>query len=278
MDLIENGLEIQYREITRNVKDYKTGENDEQTIMTDFYLEREFSDCELRLLIDELLDTKYIPYHQRKQLVSKLEGLSSIYFRKRKDLAEKTDSNGENPQLFYTLGIIEEAIALHSKVEFRYKNFIAGKNGKVEVWYDSYTVTPHDMKVRNGAYLLTCSGNGIEEKTLRIDYVTDICILNESGQRRSYSCRDEQKKEKNIKFLASEEDLSVFVEEFGKESIIIENDNGRENLILAIKTYEEKAVKFGIIHSDIGTVISPINVRKAVMNQLRSGVEKYETL
>ena len=49
-------------------------------ILSDFYLERDFSDAELRLLIDSLLFSKHIPYSQCKELIEKLEGLSNKYF------------------------------------------------------------------------------------------------------------------------------------------------------------------------------------------------------
>ena len=40
----------------------KTGELEESYILSDFYLSREFSDGELRLLIDSLLFSQHIPY------------------------------------------------------------------------------------------------------------------------------------------------------------------------------------------------------------------------
>ena len=40
----------------------KTGELEESYILSDFYLSREFTDGELRLLIDSLLFSRHIPY------------------------------------------------------------------------------------------------------------------------------------------------------------------------------------------------------------------------
>ena len=77
MDLIDFGYNLGYTEITRN------GKSGEETICTDWYLERDFSDAELRLLIDSVLFSKHIPAKQCKELVGKLEGLSSNYFSSR---------------------------------------------------------------------------------------------------------------------------------------------------------------------------------------------------
>ena len=75
MNLLELDCGIEYTEIPK--KD-KSGE--ESSIYTDWYMEREFDDSELRLLIDSLLFSKHIPYAQCKNLISKLKGLSNVYF------------------------------------------------------------------------------------------------------------------------------------------------------------------------------------------------------
>ena len=70
MNLIDWGYNIEYSE---SVRVNKNGE--EEILYTDWYLERDFSDAELRLLIDSLLFSKHIPYSQCKELIEKIEGL-----------------------------------------------------------------------------------------------------------------------------------------------------------------------------------------------------------
>ena len=55
MNLIDFGYEIEYSEYVRMVPNAKTGEREESCVLSDFYLVREFTDGELRLLIDSLL-------------------------------------------------------------------------------------------------------------------------------------------------------------------------------------------------------------------------------
>lgn len=83
MNLIDFGYEIEYSESVRMVPNPKTGELEESYILSDFYLVRDFTDGELRLLIDSLLFSKHIPYSQCKELIEKLEGLSNQYFKSR---------------------------------------------------------------------------------------------------------------------------------------------------------------------------------------------------
>ena len=66
MNLIDFGYDLEYTEIVRRSK---SGE--EEVIYTDWYLDRDFSDAELRLLVDSLLFSKHIPYSQCKELIEK---------------------------------------------------------------------------------------------------------------------------------------------------------------------------------------------------------------
>lgn len=64
MDLIDFGYEIEYSESVRMMRNSKTGQLEESYILSDFYLVRDFTDSELRLMIDSLLFSKHIPYSQ----------------------------------------------------------------------------------------------------------------------------------------------------------------------------------------------------------------------
>lgn len=109
MNLIEFGYDIEYSEYLRVYKN-KQGKEIESLILSDFYLNRDFSDGELKLLIDSLMFSKYIPYAICMELVEKLEGLSNIYFRPRvKHISTFTDNSVDNKQLFYTIYVLDEA-------------------------------------------------------------------------------------------------------------------------------------------------------------------------
>ena len=73
MNLIDFGYEIEYTETVRYVKS-KEGVKEESSILPDFYLKREFTDSELRLLIDSLLFNRYLPARQCKDMIAKIEG------------------------------------------------------------------------------------------------------------------------------------------------------------------------------------------------------------
>ena len=71
MTLIDFGYEIEYTETVRYIK-RKDGVMEESSVYSDFYLARDFSDSELRLLIDSLLFNCYLPKSQCKEMIQKM--------------------------------------------------------------------------------------------------------------------------------------------------------------------------------------------------------------
>lgn len=175
--LLEMGYPIEFKETLRMYPN-KDGEMEESYILSDFYLEREFTDSELRLLIDSLLFSKHIPYSQCKELVGKLEGLSNRYFKSRvrfiSTLPVNTPKNGE---LFYTIEIIDEAIANGKQVAFIYNEY--GTDKKLHPRRErEYIVNPYQMAATNGRYYLI--GNYDKYNNIvnyRLDRITNIRLL-----------------------------------------------------------------------------------------------------
>lgn len=183
LNLIDFGYEIEYKESVRAVRNPNTGETEESYIMTDFYLVREFNDSELRLLIDGLLFSKHIPYSQCEELVTKLEGLSSKYFKSRvKHISTLPDNAPPNRQLFYTIDILDEAISKNKKVTFRYNRYGTDKRLHPATASDgtvcSYTVSPYQIAATNGRYYLICNYDKYDDlANYRLDRITDIELL-----------------------------------------------------------------------------------------------------
>ena len=123
LNLIDYGYHVEYSE---SVRINKKGE--EEIVYTDWYLERDFSDAELRLLIDSLLFSRHIPYSQCKTLIEKLENLSNRYFKSRvKHIQTLPDNELPNRQLFYTIEILDQAITKGRQVSFCYNEYHTDK-------------------------------------------------------------------------------------------------------------------------------------------------------
>ena len=183
MNLIDFGYDIEYSEYVRRTPNRVTGEQEESYILSDFYLVRDFTDSELRLLIDSLLFSKHIPYSQCRELIGKLEGLSNRYFRSKvRHIQTMPDMSMHSQQLFYTIDILDEAIGRHCQVSFTYNSY--GTDKKLHPRKDGsgrirqYTVNPYQIAAANGRYYLICNYDRYDNiANYRLDRITDIKLL-----------------------------------------------------------------------------------------------------
>lgn len=180
MNLLDFGYELEY---TETIRTNKKGEP--EALYSDWYLVRDFTDAELRLLIDSLLFSKHIPYSQCKELIEKLEGLSNKYFKaKVKHIRNLPEKMPNNKQIFYVIEILDEAISKGKKVEFCYNDFGTDKklhprmssNGKPR----RYVINPYQMAATNGRYYLIANYDKYDNIShYRVDRISDIVILDE---------------------------------------------------------------------------------------------------
>lgn len=175
-DLLEAGCQLEYSETIRRGRN-----GEEESILTDWYLVRDFSDAELRLMIDSLLFSRNIPTHQCREMIGKLEGLSSQYFHaKVRHVCNLPDDRPANPALFYTVEVLDEAIEQGLQVTFHYGDY--GTDGRVHLRTadgrpKEYLVNPYQMAAANGRYYLI--GNVDKYSTVahfRVDRIRDIVL------------------------------------------------------------------------------------------------------
>lgn len=178
MNLLEYGYQLNYEEsIRRN----KNGE--EEIIYTDWYLERDFTDAELRLLIDSLLFSKHIPHGQRKELIEKIERQSNRYFQSKvRHVHSLSDDQPQNKDLFYTIEVLDEAIEKNKQVVFHYMDYGTDKKQHYRSNYKGepreYLVNPYQMVAANGKYYLIGNLEKYDNVShYRVDHIKDIRLL-----------------------------------------------------------------------------------------------------
>ena len=177
MDLVDFGYPIEHDEIPRG------NDPDVDPICTNWHLKRAITDEELRLLIDSLLSARYISYSQCKDLIDKLKKLSSEHFsHKVKHVHTLSEHAASGRQLFYTIGILDEAIEKHRMVRFRYGVFHTDKqmhdkcdrNGNPV----TYSVSPYQMAVNGGRYFMIANTDGHDDVShYRVDRIKNIELL-----------------------------------------------------------------------------------------------------
>ena len=109
----EYGMECDRRSVKNNVEylnelGYEIPYDDGYWLVT-----REFEDAELRVLIDSVLSSKSITNKQAKELISKLEKMSSRYFEPKVShiCAAETTARTDNKQVLYTVSALRADLA-----------------------------------------------------------------------------------------------------------------------------------------------------------------------
>lgn len=184
-NLLEMGYPILYSEVSRSAPNQKTKVLEDNSIRSDYYLERDFTESEIRLLIDAILFSSHIPNSQRKRLIQKLTDLSNRYFTSHvKHVSSAPDSLPQSPQLFFTIEMLDEAIGCKKKIKFKYMKYDIDKkmhpmtsaSGKIR----EYVVSPYQMAAKDGKYYLICNNDDFDGlSNYRVDRITDIEILDE---------------------------------------------------------------------------------------------------
>lgn len=181
-DLLEFGFDIEYSESIRK-RINKDGKEEEDTVLSEFYLNRDFTESELRLLIDSILFSMNLPHKQKMGLIEKLEGLSSVYFKSKvKHIKTLTSGKTTGDQIFYTIEVLDDAIEDGKQVRFHYseygtdKKLHRKKNSAGEV--RSYLINPYQIVAVNGRYYLLCNNDKYDTLShYRLDKITDIELL-----------------------------------------------------------------------------------------------------
>ncbi len=178
-NLLEAGYPISSDETPRTKPDGET-----ELMMTNWYLEREFTEPELRLLIDGLLFLNHIPQHQCRDLIDKLKGLSSCHFDAKVSHVKRLPENRPvDKELFYTIETLNDAISEKKKVAFYYVDYGPDKQlyeRKKDGEPARYVFNPYQMAVSNGRYYLIGNNDKYHNVgNIRVDRIRKIEILDE---------------------------------------------------------------------------------------------------
>ncbi len=296
MNLIDFGYRIEYSEAIRMIKNEKTGALEESAILSDFYLERDFTDAELRLLVDSLLFSKHIPYSQCKELIEKIEGLSNQYFKaKVRHICNLPEDRSQNRELFYTIEILDEAIGSGRQVAFNYCSF--GSDKKLHPRLDSegktreYIINPYQMVATNGRYYLVCNYDKYDNAAnYRVDLITNIRLLDSPAKllkkvkglehgldlpkhmaEHIYMFSGESVK---AEFRAKKYIISEIIDWFGSD---VEFSNESEDEItVKVKVNRIAMRKWAEQYVSCVTLLAPADLVEEVKNDLIEGVEKYK--
>ena len=148
------GISVERKAVGRNLSLLREAGYDVVTKKNGSYLDsREFTDPELRILIDGVLSSKYISTEDSKKLVERLCSLSSRYFRANvRHISAVGDwSKQGTEELFTNIGLVDKAISEKKKISFDYNRYGADKKLHLS---RRHTASPYQLILRNQRYYL----------------------------------------------------------------------------------------------------------------------------
>ena len=288
MNLLDFGYELEY---TETIRTNKKGE--QETLYSDWYLVRDFTDAELRLLIDSLLFSKHIPYSQCKDLIGKLEDLSNKYFKaKVKHIRALPEKMPNNKQIFYSIEILDEAISKGKKVEFLYNDF--GVDKKLHPRMSSsgearrYIVNPYQMAATNGRYYLI--GNYDKYSNIahyRIDKISEIKILDESAKKQKELYESislpTHMAEHIYMFSGGSERVTMRIEKalindvidwFGRD--VSFHDEAGDEITASVVVNLQAMRYWAMQYANYAEILAPQKLREQIKEDLMAAVEMYK--
>lgn len=140
---------------------------------------RTFEDSELRLLIDSVMASRYIPKKHADDLVSRLIEQSGVHFKKRIRHIYSLDNmeRAERNELFWNLECIGDAIEDNRQIAFYYNKY--GEDKKLHRTTErKHVVNPYYITIANGRYYLVGNNDKYSDIThFRMERISDVEIL-----------------------------------------------------------------------------------------------------
>ena len=294
-DLIDAGYDIGYREVPRSQAVKGSGEKDENTILTDFYYEHDFSESELHMLIDGLLFSRSVPFKPRKKLIEKLGGLSSSHFSRRMQNVHNMNADSpQNPQLFYNIEVLDEAIADGKQIEIVYGYY--GTDMKLHPGLNEdgsakrQLLNPYQLVASEGRYYLICNNDKYSTvANYRIDRIMDIRKLETDVKPKSQveGLEDGLKlqdyvyqnvnmfagKPEKVEFIIPKSFVSVVIDFFG--SYVSFFDKGDGTISCHIDVSLEAMRHWAGQFADTVRVVSPESLVEEIREDIRKAAENY---
>lgn len=287
------GIDMERKAVSRNLALLKEAGYD---IVSDrskgSYLEsRTFEDSELHMLIDGVLSSRYIAAGQSKDLIRRISGLSSKYFKSHVDYIHSVDDWGktENQALFYNIEVIDMAIAGNHRISYDYNKY--GIDKKLHK-SSHQVVSPYRMILHNQRYYLMAFseywGNMVFH---RLDRITNIMETEEKrtpitkvpGYERGIKTKDLSATKpymytdqpEHVEFLADVGIVDQIVDWFGPGIRFMKTDD--EKVVRVCLTASPNAMEhWAMQYLDHVEVLEPERLRERIKEGLKKGIKKYK--
>ncbi len=253
-------------------------------------LSREFELPELKLLVDSVQASKFITQKKSKELIKKLEMLTSRYEARKLDRQVYVSNRikAVNEGIYYNVDKIHSSIGSNSKIQYKYFEWDLNKEMKLRNNGENYIISPWALcQEDENYYMLGFDSDAEMIKHYRVDKMIDISIENirRDGKSAFEGFNMAEFVKKTFGMFGGKEELvalsfknkliGVVLDTFGKE-ITIKKET-QETFCIHVKVVISSQF-FGWL-SGLGSeakIISPENVVKDYKNHLIKAISQYE--
>ena len=267
-----------------------------ETYYSGLYYDQEFSDAELRWLIDGILYSRNVPHEARKDLIEKLCNLGNIHFRKNLNLNKIRRLAADepvNPELFRNIDLIGKAIDGGKKVTVDYHSM--GPDFELHPkWDHPHVLNPYAMVIRNGFYYLICNNDKYTTLSVyRIDRMKAVAVKEDlpvrpireiDGWHKGWNLQEFMEHNANmafgdpvrITFTCPEKHIAIVIDAFGKGVEFKERKDGQYDCTVRVPEFDMKL--FAMQHAGFIRVTAPQSLADQIRDDLKSALEKYNQL
>ena len=286
------GIEMERKAIGKNIADLREAGVDIGSRRAGSYIDsREFEDSELKLLIDGVLQSKYITARHSKDLIEKLCGLSNKYFRSHvKNVYSVNEwDKTDNQALFYNIELVDEAIASGKKLQYDYNKY--GLDAKLH--RSSFQrVSPYQLILHNQRYYLMGYSDFMKTMTFqRMDHISNMQITDKSATPITdipgYENGIDFKKiatsmpymyadnPEHIEFIADKSIVDQIIDWFGKEIRMSEFPDNKKKIKVEVVASPKAMEYWALQYVNHVEVTKPESLRARIKASLQNGIDKY---
>ncbi|MBS4535009.1 WYL domain-containing protein [Clostridium sp. D2Q-14] len=147
-----------------------------------FVASRNFELPELKLLVDSVQSSKFITHKKSKELIKKIESLTSVHQAKALDryviVADRLKA--DNERIFYNVDTLHRAIQENKQVRFKYFDYNLDKKIEFRRNGEMYISSPYALTWSdNNYYLIAYYDRYNDISNFRVDKMMDIELLDE---------------------------------------------------------------------------------------------------
>ncbi len=252
---------------------------------------RDFENSELRLLIDSVLCSRHINDKHSADLIDKLVKLGGKHFKSnvKNVYTVKEWQKSENFDFFYNIDVVSDAIKRGKQVSFDYNKY--GIDKKLHKTA-THLVSPYQMILHNQHYYLMAKSMKWGDMVyFHMDKITNIKIEEElqlspirtvKGYENGIKYKDFSS---SLPYMFTDKPVKIVLEcdSFMTDQIIdwfgynVDFKKKDDAKITVTLTASLKAMEYWCLqYSQYCKVVSPDSLKTAVVNALKSAIQKYE--